>query len=176
MRLGWMSITGVIVVGALFAAQLLSSHQGGGETKRSRRSLLAPPIVVGGAPAARPASASDERHRLVRPAPPSAKRAAAAFLDAYLAYEVGRADRSQLETLHHGSSQALWRELNANRGEPEPPTAVAEGRLAALVPGSSARRDVFALLATLRRRRSQSGLVVVLKRHGSAWRVVKVGR
>lgn len=170
-----MSITGVIVVGALIAAQLLSSHQDAGEAERSGRSLLAPPIVVGGAPAAS-ASTSDEQHRLVRTAPPAAKQAAEEFLGAYLAYEVGRAGRSQLEILHGRSSRALWQELNANRGEPQPPRAVTEGRLAALVPGSSARRDVVALLATLRRRGSRSGVVVVLKHHGSAWRVVKVGR
>jgi hypothetical protein len=176
MRLGWMSISGVLVVGALIAAPLLSSHQDTVGMHRSGRFLLARPVVVGGAPAARHASASDEQHRPVRPAPRSAQRAAASFLGAYLAYEVGRAGRSQLETLHGRSSRALWHELNANRGEPKPPRAVAEDRLAALVPGLSARRDVVALLATLRGRGSRSGLVVVLKHHGPAWRVVKVGR
>ena len=175
MRFGWISLVGVTVAVLLAASQMRESQRR--DSTQTHRAHAAP-LVVGGprrSEALERRTPSDGRRPLVHRAPSAASKAAARFLRAFVAYEVGRATRDEMRALRETSSPRLWRELNSGRGEPAPVRLIGEASVVGLSVGAAPRRRLVALLATLRRRTGRSRLVVVLHRAGARWQVVRVG-
>jgi hypothetical protein len=183
MTRGW-TLLGVVVVAALLgAAQLTGARSSDAPPRPADPRRLTAPVVVGGGDGgarstyrADPPRRPDEQHPALRPAPEPARRTAADFLRAYLAYEVGRASFDDLRALRQTATARLWSQLNSGRGEPIAPRTVPAARLAHLVPGVSGRRRAVALLATLRRGGDVAPLALVLRREEGRWRVAGLGR
>jgi hypothetical protein len=178
-RFGWIAFGAVIVVAVVGAAQLRDAREHPARPHARRAVSVGEPLVLGsGAPANVHAHARGEveRHPPLHTAPAQAQQAAASFLKAYLAYEVGRADARSMRVLHATASQALWRELNDGRGQPHPTTPMRPARLVRLVRGVGTQRRLAALIATIRRTGRRTGLMLVVRRVGGRWRVEGIGR